>query len=211
MKRTIRLFIIIALALAVFGQYTAASAAEVIATKGLTAYTLFSESSACTYKAIVIQGMDKLYKNPPGPGEATSTVYVHIDQWDSCTGEALFVSGYAPLDEEAFVVDKKLGWTRLDATASIPGYKVVGTSVTPTNIEVDLDLAWTATGPLIPDKYNYTDHTPFCHWISRGKGQAREAEISGTFTYDGTTLTSDPSWYAQIFSFKAGELTVGCE
>jgi len=209
MRVTIRLFILLALALGVFGQYGDASAAEVVRTSGLTAITYVSgtDPTGCIYTSIFVQGIHWLYKNPPGPGEATSTVYLSIYQADYCTGQTVYIytTREVPVGQEALVTDKKLGWTALNTT--ITAFNLA----TQSNVEVALDLTWTATGPLVVDKIDYKDNTPHCHWMMRLKSPSREAEVSGTITYGGTTMTLDSSWNAQIRSFKAGELTVGCE
>lgn len=207
MKVTIRLFILLALALAVFGQSQAATAAEVVRTSGLSAMTYFSgtDSTGCIYTSVFVQGIHRLYKNPPGPGGATSIVYLVIHQQDYCTGQSVYIYKDVPVDQGELSIDKKLGWTTLNTT--ITAFNVI----TQSNVDIALDLTWTATGPLVVDKIDYKDNTPHCHWMMRSKGPSRQAEASGTITYAGSTINVDSSWNALIWSFKAGELTVGCE
>jgi hypothetical protein len=207
MRLAIRLFILLALALGVFGQYGDASAAEVVRTSGLSAMTYFSgtDPTGCIYTSVFVQGIHRLYKNPPGPGEATSIVYLSIYQQDYCIGQTVYIYRDVPVDQGALVIDKKLGSTTLNTTTTALNL------ATQSNVAVALDLTWTATGPLVVDKIDYKDNTPHCHWMMRSKGPSREAEVSGTITYGGTTITLDSSWNAQMWSFKAGELTVGCE
>jgi hypothetical protein len=63
MKVTIRLFILLALALAIFGQSQAATAAEVVRTSGLSAMTYFSgtDPTGCIYTSVFVQGIHRLY------------------------------------------------------------------------------------------------------------------------------------------------------
>jgi hypothetical protein len=110
-----------------------------------------------------------------------------------------------PVDQGELSIDKKLGWTTLNTT--ITAFNVI----TQSNVDIALDLTWTATGPLVVDKIDYKDNTPYCHWMMRSKGLSRQAEASGTITYAGSTINVDSSWNALIWSFKAGELTSGCE
>lgn len=205
MKLTIRLFILIALLLGMFGQYTAVSAADVFMFNGLTANAFFNDWDGCVQTSFFLGGIDRLDKTPPGPGEAASTGYLSIYQVDWCSTEGEYIYGQFPIDEDGFVVDKKLGWASLDTTVT------VWDVYTQSNIEVDLNLTWTATGPLVPTKTKITDNTPHCHWIVNGKRLQREADLSGTITYGDTTWTPDTSWNASISSFKTGQLTVGCE
>lgn len=207
MRVTIRLFILLGLALGVFGQYGDASAADVVRTSGLSAMTYFSgtDPTGCIYTSVFVQGIHRLYKNPPGPGEATSIVYLSIYQQDYCTGQSVYIYKDVPVDQGELSIDKKLGWTTLNTT--ITAFNVI----TQSNVDIVLDLTWTATGPLVVDKIDYKDNTPHCHWMMRSKGLSRQAEASGTITYAGTTINVDSSWNALIWSFKAGELTVGCE
>lgn len=207
MRVTIRLFIFLVLALGIFGQYADASAAEVVRTSGLTAVTYFSgiDPTGCIYTSVFVQGIHRLYKNPPGPREATSTIYLSINQTDYCTGQAVYIyTGDVMVDQGTLIIDKKLGWTTLNTT--ITAFDIAAQS----NVEIALDLTWTATGPLVVDKIDYKDNTPHCHWMMRLKSRSREADVSGTITYGGTTMTLHSSWNAQIRSFKAGELTIGC-
>lgn len=207
MRVTIRLFILLGLALGVFGQYGDASAADVVRTSGLSAMTYFSgtDPTGCIYTSVFVQGIHRLYKNPPGPGEATSIVYLSIYQQDYCTGQSVYIYKDVPVDQGELSIDKKLGWTTLNTT--ITAFNVM----TQSNVEIALDLTWTAAGSLVVDKIDYKDNTPHCHLMMRSKGPSREAEASGTITYAGTTINVDSSWNALIWSFKAGELTVGCE
>ena len=207
MKVTIRLFILLALALGVFGQSQVATAAEVVRTSGLSAMTYFSgtDPTGCIYTSVFVQGIHRLYKNPPGPGEATSIVYLSIYQQDYCIGQTVYIYREVPVDQGALVIDKKLGWTTLNTT--ITAFNVI----TQSNVEIALDLTWTATGSRVVDKIDYKDNTPHCHWMMRSKGPSRQAEASGTITYAGSTINVDSSWNALIWSFKAGELTIGCE
>ena len=207
MRVTIRLFILLALALGVFGRYGDASAAEVVRTSGLSAMTYFSgtDPTGCIYTSVFVQGIHRLYKNRPDPGEATSIVYLVIHQQDYCTGQSVYIYKEVPVDQGELSIDKKLAWTTLNTT--ITAFNVI----TQSNVDIALDLTWTATGPLVVDKIDYKDNTPHCHWMMRSKGLSREAEASGTITYAGTTINVDSSWNARIWSFKAGELTIGCE
>ena len=207
MRVTIRLFIVLGLALGVFGQDGDASAAEVVRTSGLSAMTYFSgtDPTGCIYTSVFVQGIHRLYKNPPGPGEATSIVYLSIYQQDYCTSQSVYIYKDVPVDQGELSIDKKLGWTTLNTT--ITAFNVM----TQSNVEIALDLTWTAAGSLVVDKIDYKDNTPHCHLMMRSKGPSREAEASGTITYAGTTINVDSSWNALIWSFKAGELTVGCE
>ena len=207
MRVTIRLFILLGLALGVFGQYGDASAAEVVGTSGLSAMTYFSgtDPTGCIYTSVFVQGIHALNKNPPGPGEATSIVYLVIHQQDYCTGQSVYIYKDVPVDQGELSIDKKLGWTTLNTT--ITAFNVM----TQSNVEIALDLTWTAAGSLVVDKIDYKDNTPHCHLMMRSKGPSREAEASGTITYAGTTINVDSSWNALMWSFKAGELTVGCE
>lgn len=207
MRVTIRLFILLGLALGVFGQYGDASAADVVRTSGLSAMTYFSgtDPTGCIYTSVFVQGIHRLYKNPPGPGEATSIVYLSIYQQDYCTSQSVYIYKDVPVDQGELSIDKKLGWTTLNTT--ITAFNVM----TQSNVEIALDLTWTAAGSLVVDKIDYKDNTPHCHLMMRSKGPSREAEASGTITYAGTTINVDSSWNALIWSFKAGELTVGCE
>jgi hypothetical protein len=207
MRVTIRLFILLALALGVFGQYGDASAADVVRTSGLSAMTYFSgtDPTGCIYTSVFVQGIHHLYKNPPGLGEATSIVYLSIYQQDYCIGQTVYIYRDVLVDQGALVIDKKLGWTTLNTT--ITAFNLA----TQSNVEIALDLTWTATGSLVVDKIDYKDNTPHCHWMMRSKGPSREAEASGTITYGGTTINLDSSWNARIWSFKAGNLTIGCE
>lgn len=207
MRVTIRLFIVLGLALGVFGQDGDASAAEVVRTSGLSAMTYFSgtDPTGCIYTSVFVQGIHALNKNPPGPGEATSIVYLVIQQQDYCTGQSVYIYKDVPVDQGELSIDQKLGWTMLNTT--ITAFNVI----TQSNVDIALDLTWTATGPLVVDKIDYKDNTPHCHWMMRSKGPSREAAASGTIIYGGTTIILDSTWNAQIWSFKSGNLTIGCE
>lgn len=211
MRLTIKLLLLIVLMLGTFGQHTNVAAAEVIRNRALSAFAYSSgmDPTGCISTEWFVQGIDQIYKNPPGPGESTSTVYLQIIQYDYCAGptpvNTVSITASVPVDEEAVVVDKKLGWATIDTTISVYNY------ATQSYIAVDLDLTWSATGPATLERNEYKENTPHCHWMMRSKGLTSRATISGTISYGGATLTVNPSIFAAITSTKSGELTVGCE
>jgi hypothetical protein len=103
------------------------------------------------------------------------------------------------------VIDKKLGTASLNTPLAVYDYQ------TQSYIEVELDLTWTATAPATTAKDHIIENAPHCHWMSRYINLSRPAVVSGTVTYDGTTIALSSSAFAYMFSFKNAEVTAGCE
>lgn len=207
MKSTFRVLIIITLALASFGQSTTASAAEVIKGKTMTVDANLSsvDDSGCVVTQMFVYAFDSLSKNPPGPGEKSSFVYLSMQQFDICTNFGLlYAEGSAWLDDDALVISGKQDQATLDATISMFEW------YSQTSWEADIDLTWIGTGALIREKHHDQYVFPGCQIRNRWTGLSREfVESSGTIS-NGLTNFNFSEGLASINSAKTSEIHVGC-
>jgi hypothetical protein len=118
---------------------------------------------------------------------------VFISQFDRCTN-SLLLAASSPDDEwglllesSDFQVQSHLNMATLDATLTLFD------SVTSEYIDVDVDLTWTPTGPIISQNGNYHQDFGLCQIESHGGGSDRPAEVSGTITTGMTSFTVESS------------------
>lgn len=206
MKTTIKLFIILALALTVFGPNTVASAAEIFKAKGLSAEAYFSsvDPSGCIVTDAAVFARDESTQNPPGPGTPSSSVFLYISQYDYCNDlQLLYAEGFSELAITDFQISKNLQWAILNTTVNVYDY------VSATNFDVYVDLTWTGIGGLSRQNSHFHFHAPGCHVNSHFQGTARSADVSGSISDGVTNFTPDPG-SGTMFSSKSGDIYIGC-
>ncbi len=206
MRPKVKLLIVVVLMLAVFGQYTPASAAEMYKWKGPGAEAYFSstDESGCVVTDVSLFTRDETFQNPPGQPSRGSFVYLTIYQYDYCADIALRVAeGWASIGEDDLQVAKKLGWASLATVVSMYDW------ASDTYFEVSVDLSWSATGPAVQQSSSFRSHTPDCKYHSRFRGSFRSADVNGTITDGFTNYTPWTGW-GSIFDSRGTDSYIGC-
>ena len=203
MKTTIKFVAVFAMLLASFSQPIAARAAESTQYSGMGADAYFSQIDGCINTDAFVQGLDFQYKKPPA--EPQSYVYLTVSRYNNCTGEPiLYVEAFGWVSESDFQVSQKQDTATL--TATVTGYDWVSQS----NVELSVDLTWTAEGPFTRTKTNNHYKFPGCHINEKFTQMTRTGVASGSVSDGETNFTSEPSWSASIWEFKSGSVEVGC-
>jgi hypothetical protein len=204
-----RFFASLSLALAFFGMVSNVSAGGGtnnghFRDLGGNAYFYSTDPSGCVVTEVIIFATQHYFQSPPGRGDEGPFASLLIFQYDVCTGtELISASGSAGPDLD-IQVDKKLNWATMTGTA------LVFDGVSQSDLEIFMDMAWTAVGPPIHETSNSHFQSPKCHLMARSNGIFRSAEASGTLSDGVTNFTPDSALVANIFKTKSGNLTVGC-
>ncbi len=146
MKTTMKLVLILVLALTVFSEYTSVSGGGGTSNGhfkdlGSDAYFYNTDSSGCLVTQVLIFASQHHFQSPPGPGSAGPFVSLEMYQHDDCTGiQVLYATGGTTTDLD-LQVDKKLRWATLTARVNV--YDDVSQSFK----DMYVNLTWTATGP----------------------------------------------------------------
>ena len=207
MKTTIKLLVILTLALATFSQYSAASAGGVFKSRGKGASAIFSsvDASGCVFTDVFVNPNEGFFQAPPGPGGTSSGVLLAISQYDACAGvQLLAAEGFAPLGDPDFQVFGNLESATLNATVNVFDF------VTGTSFDVFVSLTWTATGPVNRQSSHSHFDSPGCKVNSRFIGSFRGAVATGSVSDGSTNYTPEPSLGFDIFKAKSGEVVIGC-
>ena len=203
MKTAIKLVAVLAMLL-VISQPIAALAAESIQYSGMGADAYFSSIDGCINTDTFVQGLDFQYKKPSA--EPQSYVYLTVSQYNSCTGESImYVEGFTWVSEPDFQVSQKQNTATL--TATVTGYDWVSQS----NVELYVDLAWTAEGPVTRRKTNDHYKFPGCHIHEKFTQLTRTGVAYGSVSDGEMNFTPGPAWSASVWEFKSGSVYVGCE
>ena len=204
MKTAIKLASVLAMLLVSVSQPIAALAAESIQYSGMGANAYFSQIDGCINTDTFVQGLDSQYKKPSG--EPQSYVYLTVSQYNSCTGEGLmYVEAFGWVSESDFQVSEKQDTATL--TATVTGYDWVSQS----NVELSVDLSWTAEGPVTRMKTNNHYKFPGCHINEKFTQMTRTGVAYGSVSDGEMNFTPQPSWSASIWEFKSGSVDVGCD
>jgi hypothetical protein len=204
MKTTIKILIILALALATFGQHSSASAGSNYKFRGDTADAYFSSFDGCVYTDVYVFASDGISQSPPGRGGTSSGTSVSIYKFDSCSETQLLAAdGFVSLAASAFQVSSKLGSAKLSATVPVYDY------VSGLNLNVSVNLTWTGSGSISRQSYRSQYNSPGCKTHSSFSGTWRSAEVSGSVS-DGTTNYTPVPFGGSIASVKQGDLFIGC-
>ena len=204
MKTTNKLMAVLIMLSVSFSHPIAALAAETIQYSGMGADAYFSNIDGCINTDTFVQGLDFQYKKPAG--EPQSYVYLTVSQSNSCTGEAImYVEGFAWLSESDFQVSPKQDTAML--TATVIGFDEVSQA----NVELYVDLTWTAKGPITRTKTHNHYEFPGCHINEKFTQMTRPGVAYGSVSDGEMNFTPQPSWSASIWEFTSGSVDVGCD
>lgn len=208
MKTTIKLLAVLALALATSGQHSAAQAGGGLGFKfkGPSLVASFLNISGCISTDVFVIASEAMVQDAPGTPSALSFASATIYQYDTCTNTALLhaYGSTNPLPNSAFQVSKMLDTASLNTTIN------VFDEISGSSFDVDIDLAWTATGPLNRDRAKSHVKSPGCIMNSNYLGKSRAAQASGTVSDGMVNFASGPSISATISSVRSGNVVIGC-
>jgi hypothetical protein len=204
MKTLIKLVAVLAMLLASLSQPIVVFASESVQYSGTGASAYFSNIEGCINTDTFVQGLDFQYKKPAD--EPQSYVYLTVSQYNNCTGESImYVEGFTWVSEADFQVSQKQNTATL--TATVTGYDWVSQS----NVELYVDLTWTAEGPVTRMKTNNHYKFPGCHIHEKYTQLTRSGVAYGSVSDGEMNFTLLPSWSASIWEFKNGSVYVGCD
>ena len=117
-------------------------------------------------------------------------------------GPTALLCAFGTTFSPAFQVSKSLASASLSATIS------VFDSVSNTTFNVSVSTTWTATGPLSHESGSSHFHTKNFTENFHFNNDFRDAGASGVVSNGTTNFTPSPSVFAQIASFKSGDVTI---
>jgi hypothetical protein len=205
MKTTIKLLVMLALALATFSQHSSASAGDNLKFSGNFADAGFSMVDGCVVTNVGVFANKGKFQSPPGPGSSGAFADMYIDQYDICTGaQYILAFGGTPLSNDAFQIDRGLNSAVLNATI------LVFDNVSGAEISVSVNLEWVGIGPLSRGTFHSHSKSPGCVINERFSGSSRFAEATGSVSDGVTNFTPNPSGDGHLNSTKSGTLFIGC-
>ena len=209
MKSIIRVFTTLILALAIAGQTSSAHAGGGLGFKfnGPSAVASFFGTSGCINTDVFVIATEAKTQDAPGKPNLLSFASVTIFQYDSCTDTVLLHAWGTtnPLPKSALQISKMLNAGTLNTTIHL--FDEVSVS----NFDVNVNLAWTATGPLNREKFTTHLKTPGCITNSHYQGKSRPAQAVGSVSDGATNFTPGASIQGTSLSaVKSGTVTIGC-
>jgi hypothetical protein len=142
-----------------------------------------------------------------GNGErgTSSSALVDIRQFDICANRTVyFASGIITLDPNDFKVQDL-------HTATLRTTITVTDEITEEVFPVTIDLTLSGTGPIRQDAVHTHPHGPGCSINQRFTGAIREATVTGTVSFPGTTLTAPFEGPAIILRSQEHTVIINCD
>ena len=192
--RKFLLAIALAAVLAVSSLPQGAAAADVVQTRGESAFAFFesTDASGCIVTAVTVGGF---------VNESGQQAYVFVDQGDVCAGVGLmYLEGITTAAQ--INVDKKL------TTGSIFGTWDAYDYFNETTISLSVNVSWTGNGEVTTNTTRFMERGPNYTVIYHDKGSGRPAIASGS-VWDGTTeYLAGSSSFATLRNTKSGQVTI---
>jgi len=172
--------------------HAASGSTTVFRFQSKTAFADFDSTSGCIETFAEVDGTQS---------STSPEADVFIGQFNNCTGTLLFFASGSTFSP-TFQVGGKLASASLSATIS------VCCDVSGNTFSVSVSMSWTATGALSHEIGSF--HFQTKNFISNFhfNDDFRDASASGTVSDGITTFTPSPSVFAQIASFKSGDVTI---
>lgn len=150
------------------------------------------DSTGCITTDISVSAFER--RTSGGQGSVESPwLSVYVYQFDRCNSVALFQANEGSTNVTV-QVDRSLQSATAQGSVELHDVLYGG------SFNVDVDLAWKATGALSYHRDHSTSHDPGFQWIRRLTGRWRDAQATGTVAIDGTNWLAGGSEWAQIAS-----------
>lgn len=160
------------------------------------------DGSGCVVTAVSVQAQQvNQSKNTGIPSGGTA--FVTLSEFDQCTFTDLVeADGEASLPARAFTIDNKLNAASLVASVDVTDI------FTSNTFTLDLNVAWTGTGPVDIQKSHDQEKSGGFTVINNFHGASREATATGTVSQGGTTLINGDAVFAQMFNANEGSIQI---
>ncbi len=199
LRVTCCLFVLL-LFLVAFTFSTTAPRAHAAASGSTTVFRFHGQSAFADFDST--SGCIETFAEVDGTQSNTSPeADVYIAQFDNCTG-TLLLEAFGSTFNPTFQVGGKLASASLSATIS------VFDDVSNTTFTVSVSMTWTATGALSHEIGSQHFHTKNFIENFHFNDTFRDASASGTVSDGTTNFTPSSSVFAQIASFKEGDVTI---
>lgn len=177
---------------------------------GVNAYWYEYDISTGVYTEINVSGQESVYNGSPGRPQAKTYVGIQVHQYRYEGYEYIPLSnvsywGYVPT--ECLIIDKNLAAVSL-IVEGLEGWKWDYITEKSTVVSLDVDVSWTATGPLSRNSYRWHYRSSMSMVNYRYQGKNRQATAQGSVCYDGVSKILGASSWASIFSAREGQVVV---
>lgn len=162
----------------------------------------FSRVADCVETDASVFGAEDTQKEGPGKPTTGPLAFVSLFEFNFCTNEVLR-SVFGVTNDAVFEADaNKLTAARLQATIT------AFDDLTGTEVQVEVDVAWTGTGVLTSRSDRFRLKQPGLLVTQWFKGASRDAAAAGTVAVGGENFATDAGGFADIFRARSGELDV---
>ena len=161
-----------------------------------------TDPTGCITSTVLVTGGSDVDVEPPGAPTRTSGASLRIQQFNSCTGEFTFCSGFG--EDVQFSSNPSVKNASL--TGTIPVVCTTPTGTTTSTAEID--LAFACTGEIERDRSDLHFHFEGFVLNAFFRGATCDAVATGTVLLDGVNVTPNPSIRAEIVSETGQEARV---
>lgn len=145
-----------------------------------------ADLTGCITTEIFVGAGESRERYEQGAFEPVPWISMNLDRIDWCSSTYLMMAHGSAIPESVQITNALKG-------AEAKGRVELYDSVQGTSFEVDIDVAWTATGPLSGHRDHFSSDFPDSRWMSRENIKSRDARASGTVLREGINLLPGPS------------------
>ena len=174
---------------------------------GAYAQWIMYDESTGIYTEVYIHGHEAKYHNPPGRPQTEQYIGIQIVQYQYWYEIITDIWYWGSVPAGSLTIDRKLATASL-AVDGLQAWKSDYQTGEKTLVTLDLNISWTATGPLTRDRYHWHYRSPYMNVNYRYSGKSRQATAQGSFCLDGTNIILGASDWSGIFSAKDGQVIV---
>ena len=201
LRLTCCLFVLL-LSLVAFAFTTSAPRAHAAGSGSTTVFRFQAKTAFADFDSFSPDGCIETFVEVDGTQSGTSSeADVFIGQFNNCTQTQL-LGAFGSTSTPNFQVGGKLASASLSATIS------VCCDVSGNTFSVSVSMSWTATGALSHEIGSFHFQTKNFIENFHFNDDFRDASASGTVSDGTTNFTPSPSVFAQIASFKSGEVDI---
>jgi hypothetical protein len=178
-------------------------AVEKFSASGPSASASFASTDECISTYAYVSAATDVIHQPPGPANTSTTAYLTVVKSDACQYTLLVDgNGSATLGDTDFQVGKRLDTATLKTTINVYD------SVSDSYIDVDVDLAWKATGQAGRSTVITHDTSADLIFHQKMTGAGRVAEAAGTVSDGTTNFSPEPTPDGFIQNVSTGNVTI---
>jgi hypothetical protein len=160
-----------------------------------------TDPAGCITTSGFVSAIEHMSQDRPGSRTENSEAVVGIFQWNTCTSELLTCTyGSAPIPDDAFSMHGHLASATLNILVEAFDCRSGDTRI------VSVEVNWNGEGDVSRQNVTSNLRYPGYYIVSRASSVSRDASLSGSLTFEGSTIALDGIAYGSLNVVSTGTL-----